>query len=239
MYVCMSDLALLTGEVRLPDPDLMADLYTVAIQVLQDAGLYRYEVSNFARHPAAESLHNRGYWQGHQYIGIGPGAHSRVVPQCWNSAGNSDKTNNGTVSEIKTPEQNGLSEDSKRSHGSTLANQVIREAKVNAADPASWLQEARRKGNGARKTECQTRLTCAAEYLASGLRTREGVRARQWCVFLPHRPLWEVFGGEIDWLTDQGLVCLTPEGLTATGEGLAVLDSILPHLYNVLCSHRG
>ncbi|XP_050689106.1 radical S-adenosyl methionine domain-containing protein 1, mitochondrial-like isoform X2 [Eriocheir sinensis] len=203
------------GEVRLPGPDEMADLYEVAVQVLSEAGLHRYEVSNFAHHPQAESVHNKGYWQGQQYLGAGPGAHSRVVPRFPDN--------------IQEPED--------KSHINTTPQEVIREARVNAADPASWLHETQTKGNGTRKKECQTRLEVAAEYLASGLRTREGVTEGQWGVFMPQAPLAEVFGGELGWLEDASLVCLSPKGLRATEKGLGVLDAFLPHLYNILHQH--
>jgi oxygen-independent coproporphyrinogen-3 oxidase len=41
--------------------------------VLRRAGLRRYEVSNHAR-PGHESLHNRLYWEGESYLGLGAGA---------------------------------------------------------------------------------------------------------------------------------------------------------------------
>ncbi len=40
---------------------------------LRRAGLRRYEVSNFAK-PGAESIHNRLYWEGESYLGLGAGA---------------------------------------------------------------------------------------------------------------------------------------------------------------------
>jgi oxygen-independent coproporphyrinogen-3 oxidase len=40
---------------------------------LRRAGLRRYEVSNFAR-PGRESVHNRLYWDGESYLGLGAGA---------------------------------------------------------------------------------------------------------------------------------------------------------------------
>ena len=42
---------------------------------LADAGLERYEISNYAR-PGLESRHNLNYWESGDYLGIGAGAHS-------------------------------------------------------------------------------------------------------------------------------------------------------------------
>ena len=39
-------------------------------------GFSQYEISNFARNPAARSLHNLRYWRCGEYLGIGPAAHS-------------------------------------------------------------------------------------------------------------------------------------------------------------------
>ncbi|AFV03587.1 MULTISPECIES: radical SAM family heme chaperone HemW [unclassified Dehalobacter] len=57
----------------LPDDDLQADMYEWAVSYLQSCGYGRYEVSNFAR-PGFECKHNRSYWRGQDYIGLGPGA---------------------------------------------------------------------------------------------------------------------------------------------------------------------
>lgn len=65
------------GEFEMPDEDLAADLYAYTQGRMQDAGLPAYEISNHAR-KGAESRHNLIYWQGGDYIGIGPGAHGRV-----------------------------------------------------------------------------------------------------------------------------------------------------------------
>lgn len=66
------------GLAGLPDEDLSADLYEITQEICDDAGLPAYEVSNHAR-PGAESRHNLIYWQGGDYIGIGPGAHGRIT----------------------------------------------------------------------------------------------------------------------------------------------------------------
>ena len=47
---------------------------------MQQHGYERYEISNYAKKGFA-SVHNLNYWQYGQYLGIGPGAHSRLVTQ--------------------------------------------------------------------------------------------------------------------------------------------------------------
>lgn len=62
-----------------PDEDLAADLYEATQSVLGQAGFEAYEVSNHARGVAARSVHNLHVWRGGDYLGIGPGAHGRLM----------------------------------------------------------------------------------------------------------------------------------------------------------------
>jgi oxygen-independent coproporphyrinogen-3 oxidase len=66
------------GKLITPDDDLGRDLYDLTQQVCADAGLPAYEISNHAR-PGAECRHNLVYWRGHDYAGVGPGAHGRLT----------------------------------------------------------------------------------------------------------------------------------------------------------------
>lgn len=66
------------GAFVLPDEDLASELYEVTQEIMQINGLPAYEVSNHAR-PGGECRHNLVYWQGGDYVGIGPGAHGRVT----------------------------------------------------------------------------------------------------------------------------------------------------------------
>ena len=63
------------GTVRLPDADFSHGLYRGGAERLAEAGYVRYEVSSFAR-PGYECRHNIGYWEGADYLGLGPSAHS-------------------------------------------------------------------------------------------------------------------------------------------------------------------
>ncbi len=66
------------GKLTIPDQDLARDLYDLTQTVCSDAGLPAYEISNHAR-PGAQCRHNLVYWRGHDYAGIGPGAHGRLT----------------------------------------------------------------------------------------------------------------------------------------------------------------
>jgi putative oxygen-independent coproporphyrinogen III oxidase len=65
------------GKLIVPDDDRARDLYDLTQAICADAGLPAYEISNHAR-PGAECRHNLIYWRGHEYAGIGPGAHGRL-----------------------------------------------------------------------------------------------------------------------------------------------------------------
>ena len=65
------------GKLVIPEEGLSRDLYDMTQQICADAGLPAYEVSNHAR-PGSECRHNLVYWRGHEYAGVGPGAHGRL-----------------------------------------------------------------------------------------------------------------------------------------------------------------
>jgi putative oxygen-independent coproporphyrinogen III oxidase len=71
------------GEVAQPDDDTAADMYELADDRLAEAGYGWYEVSNWARDEQHRSRHNLSYWQGHDWWGVGPGAHSHVGGVRW------------------------------------------------------------------------------------------------------------------------------------------------------------
>ena len=66
------------GRLVLPDPDAAHALYAITQEMTAAAGLPAYEISNHAA-PGEESRHNLLYWRYGEYVGIGPGAHGRVI----------------------------------------------------------------------------------------------------------------------------------------------------------------
>lgn len=60
------------------DEEQSLSLYNDTVSYLRSCGFQRYEVSNFAKSPSHQSVHNLTYWQGGDYIGIGQGAHGRL-----------------------------------------------------------------------------------------------------------------------------------------------------------------
>lgn len=66
------------GSLRIPNGTVASELYLLTQELCEAAGLPAYEVSNHAR-PRSESRHNLLYWRGHDYAGVGPGAHSRIT----------------------------------------------------------------------------------------------------------------------------------------------------------------
>lgn len=64
------------GEVS-ESEDLNARFFLLADEMLRNAGFEHYETSNYAK-PGHRSSHNRGYWRGEDYLGLGPSAVSTV-----------------------------------------------------------------------------------------------------------------------------------------------------------------
>ncbi len=59
------------------DPELNARLFTLAHDTLTSAGFRHYETSNYST-LGHHSKHNLGYWEGRDYLGLGPSAVSTL-----------------------------------------------------------------------------------------------------------------------------------------------------------------
>jgi oxygen-independent coproporphyrinogen-3 oxidase len=66
------------GAFALPGGDEAARLYWATVEEAARFGLAPYEISNYAT-PGGESRHNLVYWRYGDYLGIGAGAHQRLL----------------------------------------------------------------------------------------------------------------------------------------------------------------
>src|SRR5438093_8127705 len=69
------------GEFR-QDSDADAEFFAMTMSILEAAGYEHYEISNYAR-PGFRSAHNRAYWSGSDYLGLGPSAFSTTGMTRW------------------------------------------------------------------------------------------------------------------------------------------------------------
>ncbi len=63
------------GRISPPDDESVAEHIDLLTERLSNAGIERYEVSNFSK-PGKEAVHNSNYWRHKNYLGLGPSAHS-------------------------------------------------------------------------------------------------------------------------------------------------------------------
>jgi len=66
------------GKLVTPEPELAEELYALTQELTEAHGVPAYEISNHAQ-PGSESRHNLLYWRYGSYVGVGPGAHGRLL----------------------------------------------------------------------------------------------------------------------------------------------------------------
>ncbi len=65
-------------SLSLPDDDSLAEQYLAMSDFFENRGYGHYEISNFSK-AGYESRHNLKYWNGTDYLGLGPSAHSSIA----------------------------------------------------------------------------------------------------------------------------------------------------------------
>jgi len=86
------------GSVTVPDDDLSASMYELALDRLGEGGYEQYEISNWAKREGAKGVlpgqaahHNVAYWLNADYLAFGAGAHGHVYPRRWHDILNVDQ----------------------------------------------------------------------------------------------------------------------------------------------------
>lgn len=65
-------------ELIMPEDTLIESMEIAAKKILNKNNLYQYEVSSWAK-KGRQSKHNMNYWMYGDYLGLGPGAHSKIT----------------------------------------------------------------------------------------------------------------------------------------------------------------
>lgn len=91
------------GKLAMPDMDLAAALYDVTQEMTDAVGLRQYEISNHAA-PGEESRHNLLYWRYGEYVGVGPGAHGRIIVDNVRHATSAERNPEGWLARVEAVE---------------------------------------------------------------------------------------------------------------------------------------
>lgn len=142
------------GVPELPDEDAERRMYYDTEQILKEAGYHRYEISNYAK-PGYECRHNKGYWTGTEYLGLGLGASSYI----------SIRRKDGSDAKISASGEEGRQE-------------RWLERRSNVRDFKTYLSLVREDFKAGRQIEERETLTEQArmeEFMFLGLRLTEGI----------------------------------------------------------------
>lgn len=88
-----------TNGVKPADDNLASKLYKLTNNFLEENGINRYEVSNYAKN-GYECKHNINYWKSGEWIGIGAGAHGRI---CFDNYFEDNYKKRTVIENIKNP----------------------------------------------------------------------------------------------------------------------------------------
>lgn len=77
-------------ELVLPEEEALGSMYLAGVEFLEENGYMQYEISNFCRMGQA-CRHNTGYWQGKEYLGLGPAATSTMAGKRWTNPEDTEK----------------------------------------------------------------------------------------------------------------------------------------------------
>jgi oxygen-independent coproporphyrinogen III oxidase len=197
------------GRLTPTDDEIVSRHMSIVDQMLDENGIFRYEVSNFAR-PGHEAVHNGNYWKHVPYIGFGPGAHSLDL-----RVGDDGKIESGkrweVVKDIKQygEKREGIREKRElQGAGSREQRAVTREQKNG--------RTGEREHNGLKVNfEELSLVQLAEERLLMGLRTAEGVSLEE----MTSKYEYELSADQVKWIEGQSGMMIEENNEGKSGNG--------------------
>jgi putative oxygen-independent coproporphyrinogen III oxidase len=218
---------------QLPEDSLAAEMYQRTQEIMGEAGLPAYEISNHAS-TGQESRHNLSYWRSDSYFGIGPGAHGRVdcsLPQRGRvGVGASEAPTANHNAPLLTSPHRG------EEHLSPITCHLpppSRLATRTQKSPERWLDLVQQFGHGVEEELTLTTAERAEEIVLMGLRLREGINlAHQRTDVTKYLDtLWA--DGRVEMLAHQGLLYSLPQrGRVGVGAEQAPTSELERGAYN-------
>ena len=189
------------GLFSIPNEEKAVALYDLTNEILEKNGLYKYEISNYAK-PQFESKHNLTYWRYESYLGIGPGAHSRIL---------SMQSNNTIEEPAKKPTD-------------------IKVAAIEMIySPTNWQNNIFTYGNAIKSFEILAQNIASQEALMMGLRLAEGVECKKLDAFRGVSINESLIRSLED---EGLISTITPNFLKLTEKGLKLHSQVLMYIYS-------
>ena len=230
------------GKLPLPDQELSADMYTLTNEMLKGKELERYEISNYAK-KGFECAHNLTYWRYNDYLGIGPGAHSRLTGQRHHEASSEE-----FMSFLRKQESNqhffeaslqidpcfrrdDIKDGLPQSDLVLLRNdEMASNAIMMLHTPQKWLESVATKGHGIQKSTPLTEQERITEIIMMGLRIKEGINKKHF-ISLTSKNFEDFCNKDyLKMLIEKGFLIINDNSVVLTDEGLNLHNYIIPRL---------
>jgi putative oxygen-independent coproporphyrinogen III oxidase len=238
----------------LPDEETTADFYQTTVETAEGRGYMQYEISNFARE-GNQSKHNLAYWRSHDWIGCGPGAHSRLtiptdattfsraLSQNFTKFNNetvtvTEMSNNyswqekgkGTEKETETEKEKEKQRERENDKNKGSGSGTQRFAFSMTRHPSKWQEQIEQKGHAIHEFYHLNQEERIEEVLLNGLRIREGISHELFKFHSGGKSFDEILSSRGLETLEEGYIVLDETGLRPTRRGMAVLNALLPHL---------
>jgi len=199
------------GRIRPVEEDLEAAMLEHIADRLGAAGYLHYEVSSHAR-PGRESRHNRSYWRGIPYLGLGAGAHSFAPRPPGDAA-----ASGSALAAREAPSASSVAAGAEAQNG-------WGERWENVRDPVAYCAAVERCGTAVASSESLSRAQAATEFCWLGLRELRGLDAAAFAARFGE-PLERAFP-QLESLRQDGLLEWRGARLALTRRGLLLADSV-------------